>query len=106
MDEDMDHSDPDSDIDETTNKLQRLILESNSENPFDLRTPFGRYASIHTVLKYFSDRTKLQRLVSGPDRDMYNDTNEFDRLTQQWHQEIGAMIDKRHSIAFEPTNES
>ena len=102
---DLEYDSDDSDIDGVVDKFQRLLITSSADNPLDLKTEFGIYTTLHIVLRYFSDRTKLQRLTTGPDRNTCDDTEEFDRLTQQWHQEIRAIIDKRHSIAFEPTDE-
>lgn len=93
------------DIDGFVDKLECLSLTSNIENPLDIKTAFGKQATIHMVLRYFSDHASIQRLVSGPDYSAYNDVEDFNHLTNQWRRELRAMIDKRHSIEFERTDD-
>lgn len=63
-------------------KFRRLYLTSNKRNPLDLNSEFGKYATIHLVLRHFADRAQLSRLSTGPVQ-IVDDTEEFNSLTDQ-----------------------
>lgn len=85
------------------NHMARLLARSNPENPLDLTTEYGKYSMIHAVLRHFADKAQLQRLVTGPSKDDYNDDAGFVQLSEQWYRETRALMKAKESIAFEPT---
>jgi SNF2 family DNA or RNA helicase len=62
--------------------LDRMRLERDRVNPFNLNTPYGRYLTIYTVSRNFKNSFILQRLIDAHKR---QHTQEVYDESEDWH---------------------
>lgn len=72
-----------------------LLATMNHQNPFDMATPYGKYATIHLVASNFRDKPRLAKLVNPPVFDAQSEANAQNGLRAIWLREIEAMIHEK-----------
>jgi hypothetical protein len=94
----------------TLDEIQRMKLEMNPNDPFDLDTAYGKYITIHTVVKKFNDEFQIQRLTvhPGAPKDALVEASTVAALeeeTQLWKQELEALAKKERFVLCVATDE-
>jgi hypothetical protein len=83
----------------------QLMQTKNNENPYDLGTSYGKYATITAILKHYSDITRLQRAVEQP-LDPGIDTAQLGDAYNKWSDEFDSMVADRATLELTPTPEN
>lgn len=79
--------------DQFISNFARLKETTNPDNRFDLTTKFGQYTMIYTVLKNFTSKAQLKRLIEGPEQRLENDEAMRNEEDQVWRAEVEALMD-------------
>lgn len=72
-------------------EYERMRSERNRANPLDCSTDFGKYLTIHTVVKHFNDPFEIQRLFAQTPTSPGGAANVAADQTRIWHDELEAI---------------
>jgi hypothetical protein len=76
-------------------EYERMRSERNIENPLDSGKDFGKYLTIHTVVKHFNDPFEIQRLFAQTPTSPGGAANVAADQTRIWHDELEAIAKKQ-----------
>jgi hypothetical protein len=87
--------------------FNRMKSERNNSNPWDLETAYGRYLTMHHVVKYFDDEFEIQRLFITQAVVLEDDTQVLNEESRLWHDELEATAkDQRFTLRAATENEA
>lgn len=74
----------------------------NTEDLFDLTTDYGKYLTVHAVVKHFGDPFEIQRLFvtrdQGAAADADDATNTAEDQTRLWHNELESIVQNQRFV--------
>jgi hypothetical protein len=79
-------------------EYERMRSERNIVNPLDCSTDFGKYLTIHTVVKHFNDPFEIQRLFAQTPTSPGGAADVAADQTRLWHDELEAIAKKQRFI--------